>query len=100
MSRWPTAPPRLLAWLRANNLNPDDIPIDATIVTDWHVLGPPTITTTVCVRNADGDFVWNGETAARRQITVPQLISWQDFPWPPPTDPPGETPNATTTTPS
>ncbi|MFI6228610.1 hypothetical protein ACIBCR_15015 [Micromonospora echinospora] len=61
----------LLDWLRANNLDPDRIPVDATITVNEHA---QTVTTDTVVY-ADGKPVIDGSTVARRPVTVPLVTA-------------------------
>lgn len=57
----------LLDWLRVNNLDPDRVPVDATITVNEH---ERTITTDTIVY-ADGKPVINGNSVARQAVTMP-----------------------------
>jgi hypothetical protein len=68
----------VMIWLRANNLDPMDIPIDADFV-----INPEAKTITVDVVDKDRNgkakiskFIPN--TVALKQVTVPMLVAWDD----------------------
>ncbi|MFG1846748.1 hypothetical protein [Micromonospora carbonacea] len=62
--------PALLDWLTANNLNPEDIPVDATITVDENA---GTITTDRFVRR-DSNMVVDGDTVLCDKVTVPMAV--------------------------
>lgn len=70
---------RLCVWMRANDLDPADIPMDATIRVEGHPSGPKTITVEVMVRDANGEPVCDGRNRiARRDKTVLLKVAWED----------------------
>lgn len=62
---------RLCAWLRANGVDPADVPADSTIEETGD-----TLSLDVVVRDAGGAVIVATNSVLRTRITVPLIVPW------------------------